>query len=404
MILRLAWRNLWRNRRRTFITIAMIVGAVVLSVTMQSVQNAMYDRNIDNMVRFSKGYIQVAAAGHKEDNTLETSVDLTPELREKILSIKGVRGILPRIQNFGLAALDTMSKDVMILGTVPEVEDEQTGLKKHVIKGEYFKAEDQSVMVAKGLAKRLQLSVGDTIVIVSMGYHGNSANGKFPVKAILELASPELNKRVMYMPEALAQRFFSLGTHVSDISILLDDNKKSLEISKEMQSVLGDKYEAKHWTELLPELKQMVEGDAAGGYIMYGILYVIIAFGVFGTVLMMLSERRREFGVVTAVGMKRRLLAIIVVIENFISGLIGAVAGMILALPGVLYLKYFPVNLAGQMKEAYEKIGFEPLILADIYPWILLENAGLVFLIALGLSIYPVVKILKIRSIDYLRS
>ncbi|MCB0735183.1 MAG: ABC transporter permease [Flavobacteriales bacterium] len=400
----LAWRNLWRNKRRTLITTAMIFLAVVLSVTMQSVQRGIYDRNIDNIVRYSMGYIQVGAAGHHEDKTLETSVELTDELIDKIKSVKGVADVLPRIENVGLVATDTSSKEALIQATDPEVEDKLTGLRHRVISGEYINQSDRSVMIASGLAKRLRLQVNDTIIILSIGYHGTSANGKYPVKAILELGSPELNRRMIYMPLKMAQNMFYLGDNVSNISVLLEDKRRSEEIATEIQAAIGDEYEALHWKQLLPELSQMIEGDEASGNIMFAILYVIIAFGVFGTVLMMLAERRREFGVVTAIGMKRHKLAVIVVLENFITAFMGALLGMVGAMGPVLALKNNPVSLAGDMKEAYEKLGFEPVITADVYQFAFVNNALLVFFIALVLSIYPLVKILRIKPIDYLRS
>lgn len=404
MILVLAWRNLWRNKRRTLITAAMIFLAVVLSIIMQSVQKGVYDRNIDNIVRYSLGYIQVSEAGHHEDKTLETSVELTDELIAKIKSVSGVEDILPRIENGGLVATDTTSQVALILATDPVVENKLTGLKERVISGEYLLADDNAIMVASGLAKRLKLKVNDTLIILSVGYHGTSANGKFPVKAIIELGSPELNKRMLYLPIKMAQNLYYLGNRVSNISVLLSDKRRSEEIAFELQNKLGDNYEAKHWKELLPELSQMIEGDEASGNIMFAILYVIIAFGVFGTVLMMLAERRKEFGMVTAIGMKRYKLALIVVLENFIISAMGAALGMLGAMPFVFWLKWNPISLAGDMKDAYEKLGFEPVITADIYSSVFISNAVLVLFIATVLSIYPMIKILKLKPIEYLRS
>jgi ABC-type lipoprotein release transport system permease subunit len=404
MIVTLAWRNLWRNKRRTLITAAMIFVAVVLSITMQGVQKGVYDRNVDNIVRFSLGYIQVGAEGHNEDKTLETSLELTDELINKIKSTDGVADILPRIENVGLVATDSMSKEALILATDPEIENKLTGLKRRVISGEYIERDDHAVMIGSGLANRLKLEVNDTIIILSIGYHGNSANGKFPVKAILELGSPELNRRMVYLPLKMAQQMFYLGGNVSNISILLSDKRRSEEIADRLQAILGDSYEALHWKTLMPELSQMIEGDQASGNIMFFILYLIIAFGVFGTVIMMMAERKREFGMVTAIGMKRYKLAIVVALENFIISAIGAAVGMLGAIPGIWALKENPVSLAGQMKEAYEKLGFEPVITADFYSSVFIGNALLVFIIACILSLYPLIKISTLKPIDYLRS
>ncbi|MBO6517161.1 MAG: ABC transporter permease [Bacteroidia bacterium] len=404
MILKLAWRNIWRNKRRTLITATMIFMAVMLATVMQCVQRGVYDRNIDNLVSYSTGYIQVNAAGHHEDKTLETSVAFTPELIEKIMSVEGVKDVSPKIENVGLSATDNSSKETLILAVDPKREAGSTKLDQRIVEGRYFNEKDNAVLIGSGLAKRLNVSAGDTIVLLSIGYQQASANGLFPIAGVVELASPELNKRIMYLPIAAAQNLFLLGDQVSSISVLLDDKLEYKRIAAEIEGKLGEEYEVLHWQELVPELAQLAEGDKTSGKMFMLVLYIIISFGVFGTVLMMLAERKREFGVVTSIGMKRRSLAIIVVLENLIISFLGAIVGMILALPVVNWLHTSPVSLAGDMKQAYEKLGFEPVITANFYPDVFIGNASLVFVIALLLSLYPLFKISRINPIEYLRS
>lgn len=404
MILKLAWRNIWRNKRRTLITAAMIFMAVILATLMQSVQRGVYDRNIDNLVSYSTGYIQVNADGHHEDMTLETSVEYSPELVEQIKSVEGVRDVLPKIENVGLSATEKTSKETLVFAIDPQKESDATGLHNKVKEGTYLTADSDGVLIGMGLAKRLNVQVGDTLVLLSIGYRETSANGLFPISGIVELASPELDKRVMYMPVKAAQHLFLLDNRVSSISVLLDDKRSFKSIAENIQQKLGDEYEVLDWQELVPELAQLAEGDKTSGSMFMFVLYIIISFGVFGTVLMMLAERKREFGVVTAIGMKRRMLSIVVVLENLIISFLGAVLGMVLAVPLVYWLKSKPVSLAGDAKEAYEKLGFEPVITADFYSDVFIGNATLVFVIALLLSLYPLFKILNLKPIEYLRS
>ncbi len=382
----------------------MIFMAVMLAISMQSIQRGVYDRNIDNFVSYTTGYIQVNAAGHHDDQTLETSVEYTEEVVELIKSVPGVRDVLPKINNVGLSATDTTSKETLVSGIDPSKELQASKLGQKIIEGEYLNSEDNGVLLAQGLAKRLKVSVGDTVVLLSIGYHEASANGLLPVKGIVELGSPELNKRIMYIPLKAAQDLFLLGNKVSNISVLLDDKRDYKRIAKDIQQTLGDDYEVLHWEELIPDLAQMAETEAKSNFLIMLVLYIIISFGVFGTVLMMLAERKREFGVVTSIGMKRRKLALVVVLENVIISFLGVLAGMLLATPVVYGFLKRPVSLAGDMKEAYEKLGFEPVITADFYASAFLNNALLVFVIALILSIYPFVKIMNIKPIEYLRS
>ncbi|MFT4523237.1 MAG: ABC-type lipoprotein release transport system permease subunit [Bacteroidia bacterium] len=404
MTLTLAWRNIWRNKRRTLITAAMIFMAVVLAVIMQSVQSGVYDRNIHNLVSLSSGYVQVAQAGHNEDKTLETSMEITPELSKKITSVEGVKGFVPRIQNVGLVASIGSSKECFIIGMDPDKEKEISKLDQRLTSGDYLTNDDQGVILGEGLAKRIEAKIGDSIVILSIGFHEQSANALLPVRGIASLSSPDLDKRMIYMTIPAAQYLFVLGNRVSDVSIELENHRDFEEVAAALKIILGDEYEALTWKELFPELAQLVEGDNASNFFILAVLYLIIAFGVFGTVLMMLAERKKEFGMVTAIGMPRKKLALIVFLENITISFLGAIGGMMGATPLVYWLKKYPVSLAGDMKEAYLKLGFEPVITADFYASAFLGNAALVFFIACLLSVYPFYKILFMKPIESLRS
>lgn len=403
MFLVLVWRNIWRNRRRTLITSAMVMLAAFLSITMHSVQMGVYDRNIDNLVTFTTGYVQVNAAGHREEKTLETSVEFTPQLREKILAYEGVTGILPRINWITLAAGDSLAREGLIMASDPVEEDKLVHLSERIDTGRYLKPGDDGVVLAAGLAKRLKVNLGDTIVLLGAGFHAQSANGLFPVVGITSIASPKLNKLLIYMTFEKANELLSLEGRATNLVLQLDDHSQSREIAAGLQKELGDEYEVPDWHQLAPELSQMAAGEYASGMIFMAILYIIIAFGVFGTILMMLSERKYEFGVVTALGMKRWLLSRIVVFETLIIAALGALAGMVLALPVVLYLHHYPISLAGDYKETYEKLGFEPLIQAGIYSEAFINNALAVLIITVLLSLYPVIHIMKLKPIENLR-
>ncbi|MCB9260876.1 MAG: ABC transporter permease [Flavobacteriales bacterium] len=405
MIFKLAWRNIWRNKRRTFITAAMIVMAVMLSIVMQSVQRGVYDKNIENLVNFTTGFIQINAIGHQEDMSLETSVEVSDELIEKISKTEGVSKVFPKIQTGGLLANDSNSKPVIILGFDTKLEKDQTDLPKKVIAGSYFSENSNGILVSSGLASLMNIYPGDSLIILSQGYEESSANGIFKVEGIVELGSPELNKRTVYMTLQTAQELFYLDGMATNLAIKLDNNRNFQSVADELTSTLDTaEYEVKTWKQLTPELAQLVDGDKASGMLVMMVLYLIISFGVFGTILMMLAERKREFGVVTSIGMKRSRLALVVVLENFIISIMGAFIGSVIAWPIIAVLKAKPISLAGDMKEAYEKLGFEPVITADFYTDAFINNASQVFIIAILLSIYPLIKIMKIKPIEYLRA
>jgi putative ABC transport system permease protein len=180
--------------------------------------------------------------------------------------------------------------------------------------------------------------------------------------------------------------------------------QQSESIADALNDVLELPQTAKDWREMIPELAQLAEGDKASGNLMTLFLYIIISFGVFGTILMMLAERKREFGVLTAIGLKRWKLGIVVFLENLFLSFLGAILGMAAAIPVVYWLKVSPISLAGAYKKAYEKLGFEPLLTADFFPEVFVVNGLAVFIIAVLLSLYPLAKLSNLKPIEYLRS
>ena len=158
-----------------------------------------------------------------------------------------------------------------------------------------------------------------------------------------------------------------------------------------------------NWEEMMPELVEARLMDTAGNYLFLGVLYVIIAFGIFGTLLMMLKEREYEMGVLVAIGMKRWRLNMVIWIETIILGLIGTLAGAILSFPFVLYVYRNPIILGGDMATAYEQFGFDPVITAALRPSIFYSQVLLVLLVIGILAIYPMFKIARVRVIEYMR-
>lgn len=190
----LAWRNIWRNKRRTLITLAAIVFAVFFAITMRSLQLGMYGNMTHNVVSFYSGYAQIHAKGHWDDKSLETSFEYTEALQKlDVTSGKKVE-FIPRLESFALASAGKITKGCMVVGTDPDLEDALTHIKSKIIEGKAPESNGNSALVSEGLASYLKLGVGDTLVLLGQGYHGVSAAGKFSVEGIIKFASPKLNE------------------------------------------------------------------------------------------------------------------------------------------------------------------------------------------------------------------
>ena len=384
---------------------ASIFFAVILAVLMRSANTGIYDHMVQNVVSFSSGYIQIHNKGYWEEQSIENSFTENERLYHLLSEQKTVSAFMPRLESFALASVGDKTKGVLVLGIVPEKENITMNLEEKIIEGKYINENDSSVLMPEGLMKSFNLKSGDTVVLLSQGYHGASAAGKFPVKGIVRFGSPELNKRLVNMPLKLMQQMYGAENLITSVSVMMHEGSDMATVKENIISATDTlRYEIMDWKQMLPELDQLIEGDLAGDYIVIGILYLVIAFGVFGTILMMTRERMHEFGILVAVGMKKHLLAVVVMIESFLIAFIATLAGMVGALPIILWFKKHPLRLSGELQKIYDRYGMEAIIPFSDKPHVFTEQAAIVFVIAVILSFYAAQRILKFNAIDAIRS
>lgn len=403
MLFKMAWRNIWRNRRRTFITAASILFAVLFASFMDSLQRGAWDNMINNVVNYYFGYVQVHQDGYWEEQSIDKAFLLADSL-EQVGAVEGVEAVLPRLESFALAAAGETTSGVLVAGILPNVENKMTDLENRLVEGEYLTESDEAVLVASGVADKLGLALGDTLVLISQGYRGVNAAGKYPIKGIAKFGSPDLNKQMVYLPLPAAQYFYGAPGLATSLALKLGGQEDIKPVVAALRTQLDTSaYEVMDWEELLPDLVQARELDTAGNVIVYFILYMIIAFGIFGTILMMSKEREYEFGVLISIGLQRWQLALSVWVEVILLGVLGALSGILLSMPIVYYFKVNPIRFGGEMASSLEKFGFEPIFPATFDMQIFMTQALYVFILTAVLALYPIFKIRKLQPVQAMR-
>lgn len=401
MLVQLAWRNIWRNKRRTLITAASIAFAVFFAAFMQSLQKGAWDHMLNNVVNFYFGFAQIHSNGYWEEQSLDKAFPINKEILALEKEVEQIQGIVPRLESFALASYGNNTLGVLVVGVQPDYENAMTQLEAKIQKGVYLKENEKAVLVAEGVAEKLGFDIGDTLVLISQGYRGANAAGKYPIKGLLSFGSPDLNKRMVYLPIKEAQWFFAAEDLVTTVALKIkskEDTPKAMQAVKDKLNMSD--YEVLDWEKMIPELVEARALDTAGNQLVLMILYLIITFGIFGTILMMTKERLHEFGILLAIGMRRLNLAITVWLEIVFIGIIGALAGIVMSFPLVYYFKINPLDLSSfgeQMAETYEKFGMEPILPATLEWQIFITQAITVLLITTVLAVYPFLKIRKLK-------
>ena len=401
--IKLAWKNLWRNKKRTLIAASSVFFAVVLALLMRSMQRGYYDYMIDASVRMYTGYIQVHGKDYWEKKSLEESMVLDDDKVKQIKKIEGVTLTTKRFETFSLLSFGKTTKVAQVIGIDPESEDKLTNLKDKLIKGDYLTNDSKGMLLGEGLAELLNVNVGDTIVVYGQGYHGVTAAELVPIQGIVKFTLPDLNKSFSYLAIPYAQWIYSAPNRLTSLSIMIESPKMLDEINSRIKNLFDESYEVMTWEDLSPELVQSIQIDNAQGIIMLGILYLVIAFGIFGTIMMMTAERVKEFGILISVGMKKWKLYLVTMFETIFISFIGVVAGGIISVPIILYFVNNPIPLTGEYAEAILAWGFEPILPFAIYPGMFFAQMWTVLAIALLSVFYPVNFIRKLEVVDAIR-
>lgn len=462
-IIKIAWRNLWRNKRRTIITAASIFFAVFFAIAMRGLQLGTYDHMIKQSIEAYAGYLQVQHPDYSDDPGIDNAFAVSPEMMRKINAVSNVRVAVPRIESAALASNGNLSKGVVVAGISPSQEREMANpeqklvryritratldelkrvksfpedvlekveenmnlsfvrkrdliedlglletnsqvvgliLKNSSIPSVYLTMADNGVLVSDRLSKYLKLNIGDSLVLMGQGYQGASAAGIYPVRGIVKIPAPDLDNKLVYMTIDKAGEFLGMYGRITSIAINLHNADDMDNTLKELEIALKDEnVSVKNWETLMPTLKQQIEGDNSSGMVYVGVLYLIIFFGIFGTVMMMISERRHEFGVMVAIGMKRGKLAGTVAVEMLFLGFIGTAAGMLATVPVVLYGYYHPIKISGDMGRMYTDMGFDPVMPIAWFDTYFAMQGAVVLLMVLLATYFPIRGILKLNVI-----
>ncbi|MDP4200757.1 MAG: FtsX-like permease family protein [Bacteroidota bacterium] len=369
---------------------ASVLFAVVLAVTMKSLQAGVFGHLVKNVVSFHSGYLQVHKRGYWDEQTLDNGLSMDSLIAQKIIAQPGVSSALPRIESFVLASSGTITQGALCVGTEAAGEDKLTRLRSNVTSGVYLSDSSHSALLSEGLARTLQLKVGDTLVLLGQGYQGVQAAGKFPVGGIAKFGSPALNESLVFLPLRQAQEFLTAEGIITTFALAINETRTPEQIQSSLQNSLGQTFEVMTWKEMMPDIATHIKADGTFYNIMIGILYFVISFGIFGTVLMMINERTYELGMLLAIGMKRRLIALMLLGETVCTSILGAIAGVLVSFPVVLYLQIHPIRFTGETARAYSEFGFEPVIPALLEVNIFITQALIVLSLSLVLGVYPV--------------
>jgi putative ABC transport system permease protein len=404
--LNMAWRNLWRHKRRTWLTATAMIFSNVLLVFMIALQFGSYDMMITNTLKAFSGYLQVQAEGYQNNPKLRTSIPAIQTLAEQLRAALPNARVTSRAAAFALASSEQRSFGIQLIGVDPASEAKVSAIPGLVTRGRYLQQSGvPEIVIGSVMARNLKTDIGGEITLLGSGRDGSFAAGIVTVVGIFESGSQDMDRSFAEVPLAYFQETFAMGDHGNSIAIAVDSLDQADAAVATASAVVGgqDGLVVLDWNALHPGLKQAIQADLSSAWFMYGVLIILVAFSVLNTQLMSVMERTREFGVISALGIRPRRLASLVLLETALMALIGLAIGLFL---GWLVALYF--NLNGFSYPGMQEIAERYNLAGEMYPSItfgtMLLGPAVVFVFCLLAAIYPALRLFRLRPVEAMRA
>lgn len=402
MILTIAWRNLWRNRRRSIIILTSIVVGVVALIMNDSLSNGFVLQMLNNQIDSHVSHIQIHKNGFEGNKQVQAFIP-DPEKVENVLkSNPHILHYSKRVGIFGLVSSAGTSEGATIQGIQPDKEPMVTKIKTMIKKGKYLTGKHGEILISEATSDKLGAAIGDKIVIMASAPDGSVANELFRIIGIFKSSSSEFDKMNVYISLGDAQKAFSLGNNFHEFAVITDNIKTVEQTKKEIKSKLGSNLEVLSYEDLLPLIMMYIKNYESFVFVFYLIIGLAVLFGVVNTMLMSVFERIQEFGILKAIGMKNGRIFLMVITEAFILGLLGTVVGLIVGL-----IIYFPLNAYGIDLSVFAKslnsLGVSAINYPKLNFQILLNSLLVMPITAIAGAIYPAIKAVKLLPTDAMR-
>jgi len=401
----LAWRNVWRNPRRSILTMLAVAFSATLLVFMLSFQFGSYEDMINASVKLNTGHLQVQANGYIDKKEMRKVVPDPGAVIAALEKLPGIKGISPRGEAFALAAGAKRTRGVMVMGVDPDREKEVSTLPGQIRQGEYLKKGDHNAaVVGTLLAQRLHVGLGDELTLLGQAREGSVAATIVTVTGIYRTGIDAFDRSTLQMPLIDFDEVFAMEGAVHSVVVAADRLRTAGRIGNTARtlpalaglSVLG-------WEELMPGLKQSIQMDLVSGIIMYLILIIVVAFSILNTFLMAIFERTREFGVLMAIGTRPGRLVRMMLAESMLMTSMGLGLGMLLGAGITLYFSVYGIDLGGA-GEMLAEFGIEGRLYPRLSFISLFSGPLLVLVITFFTALYPALSIPGLKPVEALRA
>jgi ABC-type lipoprotein release transport system permease subunit len=392
----MAWRNIWRNRRRTLITVFGIVFGVSMAVLFTGIGDGTYTQMIDHAARLGGGHVVVQHREHQDLPTLDHTVTDAPAVEAAAAELPGVVATTTRIVGAAMLATASNSQGTFFIGIDPARETSDTfGLLDAKWEGEPLHAADQAraVVLGKALAENLGAELGSKVVYTMTDRNGEIVSGLARVVGLVETGAPSLDASLCLLPIDVVRRHLGYAEgEATMVAVFLRDHRDAEAVAAALGPRAPEGAVALTWAEAQPDLAGFIAMKQGGAKIFEIIIMVLLAAGIFNTLFVSVMERLRELGIMAAVGFSPRQLFALVMWESIWLALVGLVGSVVVIAGPYWYLATNGIDYSAMLGSSGAEVAgvaMAPILYVRLYPESVLVIAAAVVLATLASGLYP---------------
>jgi putative ABC transport system permease protein len=402
MLIILAWKNIWRNKKRSFIILTATSIGLAAGLFSVGVLTGIYDSLVDSEINRELGNIQIHTREFNEDQLFSQSIPDPEGILSKISSHPDVANVSTHSKIEGMAASTTTSFGVIIIGIMPDKEKQITAVSKCIVEGKYFD-KNNSIVIGKKLAEKLKLKLNSKIVLNFSGIDGNIIYAAFRISGIFDTYSSGFDASNVFVRQDDLSSLLGYTAPIHEI-VIRTKNSVLLEKTKlEINNLLSKNLIAESWKDIAPDLKMTADSTDLINAIFLGLILCALLFGLTNTLLMSVLDRIRDFGVLLAIGLFRRRLFSIIILESFFLSATGGIIGVF---SGWLITKYFnssgiDLSIVSQGLSVY---GIPSILYPHINESAYFTLALMIIVTSILAALYPAIKAVRLKPVEAIRS
>lgn len=406
MILAIAWRNIWRKKVRSLVVICAVSLGLYGALFALAFSLGMFEQRIQSAIKYEISHIQMHHPVFNENKEIIYTINNTDSVTRILSTIPGISASAERIKCLAMAQSARAAKGVVLLGILPEKEKNITLIHSKILdsSGTYFaENKENALVIGEKLMKELKLKYRSKVTFTLQDIEGNMINAAFRISGVFKTSNPLFDETTVFVNKTALAEIIKLQPQQShEIAIIIDDSKNLESITNKIKQTFPH-LEIQHWKTIQPDLGMGADMMDMMMYIILIILLAAMAFGIINTMLMAVLERTRELGMLIAIGMNRRKIFSMVMLETVLLSMVGGIIGMLLSYVTITYFGIYGLKISA-LTEGFNAYGFENVIYTHLDGYQYLILTFLIILTGIISSVSPAIKALKINPATAVRA